>query len=107
MSQENPAGLTEIIKNYIYPRGPVFMIELGSDNFFGGNFDPKSADFNEYNMRTLYPQFLEETYGDLKSFNKVYGLKLKDFSSLRELEDINTIQDNNLATKIDWLKFKD
>ena len=55
-------GLTEIIKNYIYPRGPIFMIELGSDNFFGGNFDPKSSDYNEYNMKELYPEFLENLY---------------------------------------------
>ena len=100
-------GLTEIIKNYIYPRGPVFMIELGSDNFFGGNFEPKSADYNEYNMKNVYPEFLSETYPDIKAFNKVYGLKLKEFSELAELEDLNSLQDRNLATQMDWLKFKE
>ena len=100
-------GLTEIIKNYIYPRGPVFMIEMGSDNYFGGNFDLKSADFNEYNMKTLYPQYLSEKYEDVKVFNKVYGLKIKDFADLEQIEEISTIQDKSLATKIDWLEFKD
>ncbi|MBD3218553.1 MAG: hypothetical protein GF310_09780 [candidate division Zixibacteria bacterium] len=99
-------GLTEIIKNYIYPRGPIFMIELGSDNFFAGNFDPKSGDFNEYNMKELYPEFLENLYQDTKSFNKAYGLKIKDFSQLKEFEEIDQIQDNSQASKMDWLRFK-
>ncbi len=101
-------GLTEIIKNYIYPRGPIFMLELGSDNFFGGNYRPKSADYNPYNMTELYPQFLQNEYGeDIKAFNKVYGLKLKEFEQIGQLEDVKVIQDKSLATKLDWLKFKD
>lgn len=99
-------GLTEIIKNYIYPRGPIFMIELGSDNFFGGNFDPKSADYNEHVMKVLYPEFLENQYQDAKAFSKTYGLKIKEFSDLAAIEDLNRIQDKNLATKMDWLRFK-
>lgn len=100
-------GLTEIIKNYIYPRGPVFMIELGSDNFFGGNYDPKSADYNEYTMKELYPEFLETKYHEIKYFNKAYGIKLKEFGEIAELEELNAIQDHSLATKMDWLEFKE
>jgi beta-galactosidase len=100
-------GLTEIIKNYIYPRGPVFMIELGSDNFFGGNFEPRSADYNEYTMKQLYPEFLEAKYQEIKHFNKAYGLKLKEFAEIAELEELNSIQDHSLATRMDWLKFKE
>jgi len=100
-------GLTEIIKNYIYPRGPVFMLELGSDNFFGGNFDPHSADYNEYTLKTLYPEFLRSLYPDIKAFNKVYGLKLGDFDELAEHAELMTIQDKNLATRMDWIKFRE
>ena len=100
-------GLTEIIKNYIYPRGPVFMIELGSDNFFGGNYDPKSADYNEHTMKQLYPEFLESKYREIKYFNKAYGIKLKEFSEISELEELNAIQDNSLATRMDWLEFRE
>jgi beta-galactosidase len=100
-------GLTEIIKNYIYPRGPIFMIELGSDNFFGGNYDPKSADYNEYNLKTLYPEFLQEKYEDIKAFNKAYEIKLKDFEEISLQEELIAFPDKNLATKIDWLEFKD
>jgi hypothetical protein len=58
-------------------------------------------------METLYPQFLEESYDSIKSFNKAYGLKLKEFSDFAELENKPEVINQNLKTRMDWLRFKD
>lgn len=97
----------EVVKNYIYPRGPVFMIELDHETSFGGHFDPFSGDYNAQGTLTAYPRFLLEKYGDISNLNKAYKSKVKDFTDVAPPTewDGKHIQDYRKA--LDWVEFRE
>ena len=47
----------ETTKNYIYPRGPVFLVEIDFETSFAGNSRPDSADYNQAVLSKYYPGF--------------------------------------------------
>jgi beta-galactosidase len=100
-------GLTEIVKNYIYPRGPLFLVELNSGTYFGGDPYPWKSDYNSYVIGTLYPQFLEQTYGNLKDLNAAYGGDATDFALVQPPKDFIVAKDQSLAKMLDWFRFKE
>jgi hypothetical protein len=100
-------GLTEIIKNYVYPRGPLFLLELDYDNYYGGHFEPHLADYNEYVVSELYPLWLQITYGDIKSLNKAYSTKYKDFSEVLPPAEFSVSDPKKRAGLLDWFRFKE
>src|SRR3972149_4021305 len=74
--------LLKNIKNYVYPRGPVFMLELDHETSFGGHMEPFSGDYNPNGSLAAYPRFLEEKYTAVDRLNKAYHVKVKDFSEI-------------------------
>ena len=52
----------ETTKNYVHPRGPVFMVELDFETSYGRLLDPGSADYNPDILKKYYTVFLEEKY---------------------------------------------
>ncbi|MCK4656741.1 MAG: beta-galactosidase [candidate division Zixibacteria bacterium] len=100
-------GLTEIIKNYVYPRGPLFLLELDYDNYFGGHFDPHLTDYNEYVVKEIYPVWLQEKYGEIKYLNKVYSTKYKDFQSVEPPAEFSSSAHKQKASFFDWFRFKE
>jgi len=100
-------GLTEIVKNYVYPRGPLFLMELDFDNYFGGHFEPHLADYNEYVVREVYPVWLQERYGEIKNLNKVYSTRHKDFQDVEPPVEFSSAAVRQKASVFDWFRFKE
>lgn len=100
-------GLTEIIKNYIYPRGPLFLVELDPGIYCGDDPYPWKSDYNEFLLQTLYPAFLEERYEDIKILNSLYGEKAEDFTRIEPPRDFTICKENPLPKLLDWFRFKE
>ena len=97
----------EITKNYVHPRGPVFMVELDNETSFGHLLYPGSADYNPDVLAEYYPSFLEERYGDIKKLNAAYKERNAAFETVdppRKFEELETKQ---LPKVLDWMRFRE
>ena len=99
-------GLVDVIQNYIFPKGPVFIIQLDEELSFGGNLDPFAADYNTFVISEFYHQFLEEKYKTPDNLPQTYGKKLKAFTSIEPPLLIEAKNPEDLIKYFDWLDFK-
>ena len=97
----------EVVRNYIYPRGPVFTIELDHETSFGHHFDPFSSDYNPQGSLSAYPRFLEEKYTSIDQVNKAYKLKVKDFSEVVSPTSWDGKSPNDFRKACDWVEFRE
>lgn len=97
----------EVVKNYIYPRGPVFMIELDHETSFGGHFAPFSADYNQQGTLTAYPRFLEEKFGTIDKLNKVYKGRVKNFGEVTPPTSYDGKSLQDMRKALDWIEFRE
>lgn len=100
-------ALADVLKHYVYPRGPVFLIELDSQTSFGGHTDPFKADYNDYILGVIYPKFLEEKYQDIKRLNGSYGEKNGSFNSVQPPRSFTSIAGKGVAKFLDWVEFRE
>jgi len=98
---------TDVVKNYIYPRGPVFLIEVDYEPSFCHNFDPYSGDYNEYVVRSLYPRFLEGQYESINNLNKAYKGSFKEFSEVLPPIEYNVKNPQEYVRHLDWIAFRE
>jgi len=98
---------SEVVKNYIYPRGPVFMIELDHETSFAGHFDPLSADFNPQGSRALFAQFLSEKYGAIDRLNRLWKTRHKEFGEAAPPESTETKSTADFFRLMDWVEFRE
>lgn len=99
--------LSEVVKNYIYPRGPVFMIELDHETSFGGHFDPFSADYSPHGSRAHFGRFLGEKYQSIDKLNKVWKAKLKDFGDAIPPDPSIGKTPHEFLRLMDWVEFRE
>jgi beta-galactosidase len=97
----------EVVRNYIYPRGPVFMIEIDHETSFGGNFNPFSCDYNPLGSLSAYPKFLEEKYSTIDQVNKAYKIKAKDFAEVAPPTSWDGKSMNDFLKACDWVEFRE
>ncbi len=100
-------NLIETTRNYIHPRGPVFLVEFDFETSFCHKAGPGEADYNDYIIKTLYPAFLQTKYEDIKSLNSVYKEKNKDFVEVDPPRDFANADLKNLPKFFDWFRFKE
>lgn len=100
------SGLFEVIQNYIFPKGPVFILQIDDEVCFGGNLDPFSADYNNITITDYYHPFLEEKYKDPKNLPIAYGKRLKEFSQAEPPTSIELNKPEDLIKYFDWIEFK-
>lgn len=98
---------SDVVKNYVYPRGPVFLIEIDYEPSFCHNFDPYSGDYNEYVVRSLYPKFLETRHGTIEALNKIYKTKYKEFSEATPPTDFDASHPHQFVPQLDWIAFRE
>jgi beta-galactosidase len=98
-------GLVEAIQNYIFPKGPIFLIQLDNEIDFGGNSRMFEADYNSYVVSKLYPSFLEEKYESVKKLPACYG-KVRKFSTITPPVELVLKSTGHLILYFDWLEFK-
>ncbi|UCD17394.1 MAG: beta-galactosidase [Candidatus Zixiibacteriota bacterium] len=97
----------ESTKNYIHPRGPIFMIELDFETSFGRFLDPASADYNPDVLAKYYSAFLASTYEDIAKLNHLYREKAPDFESVEPPRVFNDLDLKELPKVFDWLRFRE
>jgi len=100
-------NLIETTRNYIHPRGPVFLIEFDFETSFCHKTGPLEADYNEYVIKTEYPTFLENKYGEIKNLNAVYKKKYKEFTDVEPPRDFKDADFKNMPIIFDWFEFKE
>lgn len=99
--------LSEVVKNYIYPRGPVFMIELDNEASYGGHFDPFSADYSAQGSRAQFGRFLTEKYQSIDKLNKVWKGKLKNFDDAVPPDPSIGKTPHEFLRLMDWVEFRE
>ena len=97
----------EISKNYVHPRGPIFMVELDYETSFGRLLDPATADYNPDVVGSYYPQFLKERYQDIKKLNGLYKEKNKDFTTIEPPRKFTELEFNHYPKALDWFRFRE
>ena len=97
----------EVTKNYVHPRGPVFMVELDFETSFGGMVNPDSADYNPDVLAMYYPEFLEEIYDDIKKLNSRYKEKNESFEQVEPPRKFVDLTENDYTKVLDWFRFRE
>ncbi|RKX24257.1 MAG: hypothetical protein DRP47_11670 [Candidatus Zixiibacteriota bacterium] len=97
----------DITKNYVHPRGPVFMVELDYETSFGRLLDPGSADYNPDVLSEYYVQFLEEKYGDIKKLNAQYKEKNSQFENVEPPRKFTGLELKHYPKVLDWFRFRE
>ncbi|MCD6161244.1 MAG: beta-galactosidase [candidate division Zixibacteria bacterium] len=98
-------GLVEAIQNYIFPKGPVFLIQLDNEINFGSNYGLFEADYNANVVNELFPAFLESKYESVKNLPACYG-KEKSFNDINPPVELILKKNEHLIQYFDWLEFK-
>ena len=99
--------MIETTRNYIHPRGPVFLVEFDFETSFCHKTGPGDADYNEYIIKTLYPDYLKGKYEDIKALNAAYKEKNKDFTDVEPPRDFTGAELKHLPKFFDWFHFKE
>ncbi len=97
----------EVTKNYVHPRGPIFMVELDYETSFGRLLSPDSADFNPDVLAESYGQFLETRYEDIKKLNAKYREKHKGFETVEAPRKFTGLTLKDYPKALDWLRFRE
>ena len=100
-------AFVETTKNYVHPRGPIFMVELDYETSFGRLLEPGSADYNPAVLEQFYPPFLEEVYEDIKKLNSVYKEKNGSFASVQPPRKFDDLDIKDYPKVIDWFRFRE
>ena len=97
----------EVTKNYVHPRGPIFMVELDYETSFGRLIDPASADYNKQVLAEYYPAFLEERYETIKKLNSRYKESNADFASVEPPRVFSGLTLDKYPKVLDWFRFRE
>ena len=98
----------EITKNYVHPRGPVFMVELDYETSFGRMLDPDKADYNPDLISRYYPPFLDGLYGgEIKKLCARYKEKHTGFESVEPPKKFSGLNLEDYPKVLDWMKFRE
>ncbi len=97
----------ETTKNYIYPRGPVFLIELDFETSFGRYLDPGSADYNPDVLARYFPGFLASRYEDIKKLSQAYKGKFSSFETVEPPDNFTDLDMRDLPRVFDWFRFRE
>jgi beta-galactosidase len=97
----------EITKNYVHPRGPVFMVELDYETSFGRLLDPASADYNPDVLAEQYGPFLEKLHEDIKKLNARYKEKNKSFAEVEPPRKFTDLKLDDYPKAMDWFRFRE
>lgn len=106
-------ALSEIIKSYVYPKGPVILVQLDNGAFWGhrqyspNNLNPFETDYNDHTINSLFPQFLREKYREVKRLNQLYGEKHANFEEIKPPKNLKISQKKKLIKYFDWIIFKE
>ena len=96
----------ETTKNYVHPRGPIFMVELDYETSFGCILDPAGADYNADVVAEHYPAFLETRYQDIKVLNAAYKEQNESFQQVQPPRRFTELEPKQYVKALDWFRFR-
>jgi len=97
----------ETTKNYVHPRGPIFMVELDYETSYGRLLDPASADYNPDVLAEYYGSFLEGRYEDIKKLNSLYKEKYESFDKVEPPRKFDDLDPKAYVRVLDWFRFRE
>ncbi|PWB71294.1 hypothetical protein C3F09_08015, partial [candidate division GN15 bacterium] len=97
----------ETTKNYVHPRGPIFMVELDYETSFGRLLDPNRADYNPDMLARYYGPWLEHQYGEIKKLNARYHEKNAGFADIQPPREFTNLKLEDYPKVLDWMKFRE
>ncbi len=97
----------ETTKNYVHPRGPIFMVELDYETSFGRLLDPDKADYNPDVLARYFGPFLETLYGDIKKLNARYHEKNSGFEAVQPPRSFKDLSIEDYPKILDWMAFRE
>ena len=97
----------EATKNYVHPRGPIFLVELDFETSFGRFLNPASADYNPDVLARFYPEFLMSRYDDIGKLNQMYRTKHKEFGEIEPPREFGGLDMKELPKALDWMRFRE
>lgn len=99
-------GLIDVIQNYIFPKGPVFIIQIDDELSFGGNISPFAADYNNFTVSEQFHEFLEYKYKTPDKVPAGYGKRIRDFAVIEPPTSTDAKKPHELVRQFDWIEFK-
>ncbi len=97
----------ETTKNYVHPRGPIFMVELDYETSYGRLLEPGSADYNPDVLAKYYPQFLASRFEDIKKLNVQYKEKNENFETVEAPRKFDGLEQKDYPKVLDWFRFRE
>ncbi len=98
-------NLCEIVKNYAFPKGPIFAIQLDHQTNQDGS--PFSRDYNSEVVKNHYVQFLQKKYTDPRALRPFYREKWKSFEVAAPPAQIELKNQAELVKYFDWIEFQE
>ncbi|MCK4572843.1 MAG: beta-galactosidase [candidate division Zixibacteria bacterium] len=100
-------AFVEATKNYVHPRGPIFMVELDFETSFGRLLEPDSADYNPTVLEQYYAPFLLDKYEEIKKLNAQYKEKNDSFESVQPPRKFTDLDIKDYPKVFDWYRFRE
>ncbi|MEW5995018.1 MAG: beta-galactosidase, partial [Candidatus Zixiibacteriota bacterium] len=100
-------AVIETTKNYVHPRGPVFMVELDYETSFGRLLDPDSADYNPDVLQKYFVPFLVDRYEEIKKLNAQYRARYKGFEEVEPPRKFDKLDMKEYPRVVDWFRFRE
>lgn len=97
----------ETTKNYVHPRGPIFMVELDYETSFGRILEPGGADYNPDVLQQHYAPFLESRYEEIKKLNALYKEKNESFEDVNPPREFEKLEIKDYPKVFDWFRFRE
>ncbi|HVP35563.1 MAG TPA: beta-galactosidase [Terriglobales bacterium] len=99
-------ALNEVLKHYIYPKGPVVVIQLGRKTGLNYFSCPFKLDYNSFVIQSSYPGFLKDRYKEIKNLKSAYKIKAKRFEEFQPPKGAEIKKPAELLRFLDWIDFK-
>ncbi len=101
-------AFVEDVQDWMYPEGPVFLIQLDNETSWCFNSAAYAADYCSHVLRKIYPQFLEEKHGRIARLNEVYGgTTYQAFADIAPPREFNLKGTRDIPRYLDWADFRE
>ncbi len=96
----------KILKPFLYPQGPVVMIQVDNElcNFF--RTSPYDYDYHPDAIR-LWHKFLHQKFSDISRLNLAFGSNYSDFDQVEPARRFSAQSKKELVYFLSWVEFRE
>lgn len=99
-------AVNEVIRDYIYPAGPIVLIQLDNEPCYTFHDRMFESDYNPANL-ACYRQWIEAKYQNLPALNATHGKNYSGFDQVDAPRQLNLQTTAHLHSLFDWVEFKE